>query len=348
MRVSRLVLSAVALVGMGVNASAHLIHIPTNLGKGADAEVREEDTNAGGFGGVHRGTNRGNSTELAVRARNKVNDTTYTGTNTSIQFMKFDISSLPNSSDTGFWDTHEVWFRGYTRNANNWRAWRPDPNSPTELQSFPYGLKALDPAGTYSTAQTDRNGNAYNASFYAYDWKEGTGNDALTGDPTGITYYNAPGLKPYCATSACATTAVPGNTYGFNDDFDSNVLSLGNVPMPNRLVGNNLPQRVPLTYKEQNLEDLVKQARDAGLDTITLIGYSVPDGSNFLDYHVNFLNGQNQLLAPKEQTTIVAAQPNDNIAGRYSPQLIIAVPEPASVALLGLGLAAALIARRRK
>lgn len=346
MRVSRFVLSAFALVGMGVNASAYMIHIPTNLGKGADAEIREDQTNPSGFGGLHRGTNRGNSNELGTRATTKTNDTTFTNNQTSVQFMKFDISQLPNSSDVAFWNTHEVWYRSYTRNANNFRAWRDDPNNPGTLEAFPYGLKALDPAGTYGTAQTDHFGNPYTASFYAYDWVEGTGNNATTGDPTGITYFNAPGMKPFCATTACET--ANGNTRGFMDEFDSNALTLGNIPMPNRVLGANLPQRTALTYKEQNLEDLVKQARDAGLDTITLIAYQAADGSNFLDYHTQFMNGQNQLIAPKEQTTIIAAQPNDNLSGAFSPQLIIAVPEPASVALLGLGFVAALVARRRK
>jgi hypothetical protein len=280
---------------------------------------------------------------LSTRATRN-DGTTFTNLQTSTQYMKFDISQLPNSSDTAFWDTHEVWFRGYTRANNNWRAWRPDVTDPNKLVPFPWQLKALDPNGTYNNGangQTDQNGNTYTASFYEYDWKEGTGDDATTGAPTGITAYNAPGNKPYCITATCTT--ANGNTLGRFNEFDSNVLSLGTVPMPNRLVGNNLPVRTAMTYKEQNLEDLVKAARDAGLDTITLIGHSGVDATNFMNYSVNYSNGLNQVLTSKEEL-----HGGLNNAGQFSPQLIIAIPEPASVALIGLACVAGLGLRRRK
>lgn len=337
--------AAMLCVGEAVNAE---IIIPTNFGKGADAEVREEETNPGGFGGgTFLGGNRGGGTELATRARQKNSDGTFTGTNTSAQYMKFDISQLPVSSDP-FWTDKEVLFRAFTRNANQWRAYRDEPSAGIGLTAFNWRLRALNPSGTYSTAQTDQFGNAYTAGQYKYDWTEGTGNSST--DTSGITAYNAPGRKPYCVTSTCAT--ANGNTLGKYDEFDNdpNLLDLGSVPMPPSSVGSNLPQRYPLTYLDPNgsLKQLVMDARDAGLDTITLIAHSGPDGTNFMTQPFQFLNGLNQLIAPKEQTTIIAAQPGDNSAGAYSPQLIIRVPEPISLALLCVGCLGGLMVRRRQ
>jgi hypothetical protein len=344
------IVAATLVAGAAARVSAEtiLMSITTKFGKGADAEIREEELNAAGFGdaATYLGGNRGASTELATRARTKNADGTFTGSHASAQYMKFDISQLPATSDS-WWDGKSIWFRGYTRNANNWRAYSEQASAGIPLTEFKWRLRALDPDGTYSTAQTDQFGNAYTASQYQYDWTEGTGNSAT--DTSGITAYNAPGRKVYCATVGC--TNANGNSLGFYDEFnnDPNVLDLGVVPMPPQSVGNNLPQRTPLTYEDPNgdLTQLVKDAKDAGLDTITLIGHSGPDGTNFATQPIAFLSGQNQLLAPKEQLTVVAAEPNDNANGAYSPQLLV-VPEPASLALVCFVGLVGLAARRRQ
>jgi hypothetical protein len=348
MKVRKLVFGLAAMLCVGATANASII-IPTNFGNGGDAEIREVDTNVSGFGGVFQGSNRGASTELATRAKEKQANGSFIGKNSSAQYMKFDISQLPVSSDS-FWDDKQVIFRAYTRNANNFRAYSEEASAGIGLTEFNWRLRALDPNGTYSTSQTDQHGNAYTASQYQYDWTEGTGNGGT--NVSGITAFNAPGRVPFCVTDACAT--ANGNSLGFYDEFDSdpNVLDLGSVPMPgrNQIPSNNLAQRYPLTYLDPNgdLTQLVKDARDAGLGTITLIAHSGPDGTNFMTQPFGFLNGLNQLIAPKEQTTIIAAQPGDNAAGKYSPQLIVRVPEPASLALVCFGCLIGLVARRRR
>jgi len=211
---------ATALVaGFSASASAEtiLLSIPTNFGKGADTEIREEETDTGfsGFAGRNRG---GNTVAVGTRARTKNSsatlDSTYTGTNSSAQYMKFDISQLPVSSDP-YWNGKSVWFRANT--VGTWRAYSVEaaalPN-PIPRTEFVWRLRALNPSGTYNNGvngQTDLNGNPYTASQYLYDWTEGTGTGAAA-DVTGITAYNAPGIRPFCKTAACAT--ANGNSLG--------------------------------------------------------------------------------------------------------------------------------------
>jgi hypothetical protein len=338
----------VAGFSASVSAETILLQITTKYGKGADAEVRENELNTSGFGdaAVNLGVNRGMSTELATRSTTKTNATTFTPGNTTSSYMKFDISQLPVSSDP-YWNGKSVWFRGYT--VGTWRAYRNEvdnmQNEVIPLTEFAWKLGALDPNGTYSTAQTDQFGNPYTASQYKYDWTEGTGTGGT--DTSGITAFNAPGRKVYCATAGCNT--ANGNSLGKFDEhyLDPNVLDLGVVPMP---VGapNNLPTRTALTYKDPNgdLSALIKEARDLGLDTITLIGWSGPDGVNFETQPLQFLSGLNQIIAPKDRPTVLGAEPNDNINGAFSPQLLI-VPEPATLMLVFIGCIAGLVSRRR-
>lgn len=291
--------------------------IPTNLGRGADVEIRESQKNQEFGSGLYLGTNRGASDELGTRVGTKSFDGTFIGTLSSAQYMKFDISQLPVSSDS-FWNGTKVWFRAFTRNQGNWRAWYDEPAAGIGLTEFSWRLRALDPHGTYDTLQTDQNGNPYFASMYKYDWDEGD-----SSSQSGITAYNAPGRKPFCITNACESGL--GNTLGFYDEFDldPNVIDLGSVPMPEfDIVGTTLPQLYPLTYEDPNgdLTQLVKDARDAGLNVITVITHSGADGTN-VALNPSAFYGRNQLIVPKERTTVI--EPDDNIVGKYSPQLIV-------------------------
>jgi PEP-CTERM motif len=350
MRLRWFICSLATVLSIGAVADAATI-ITTKygpVGKGADAEVRENETNTNLAG--FQGTNRGNLTELGMRVTQKTSPTTFNPVNNSSFYTKFYIGNLPATSDTAFWDNKKVYFRVYTRNSVQFRAWQDETisgNPHIPLTEYNYQLRALDPNGVYNDGalgQQDMFGNNYTASHYDYDWTEGTGTT------TGITAYNAPGRKVRCITQACVT--ANGASLGRMEEYDAdpNTVDLGRMEMPNRDHGNRLAQRFPLTYRDPNdvLKQLIMDAKDAGRDTVTIISFQGFDETNFLTTPNQLLNGINNLIAPKEQTTIIAAQPNDNADGRYSPQLIFIIPEPASFALLGLGCVAALVVRRRK
>jgi hypothetical protein len=339
----------VAAISAGISAtSAHaqpFLVIPTNFGTGADAEVRESQ-NGADLGGFVAGSNRGANDELATRlsARTIIDnmDGTFTaevsGNQSSAMYMKFDISELPGSADP-YWIGKQVDFRGYTRNASNFRAYRPDRDGVS--QPFELRLRALDPNGTYSTSQTDQSGNAYTASHYEYDWDEG---DNSAG--SGITAFDAPGRIPFCVDSnLCDINATLGEFDEF--DVDPNVLDIGLATMPHMSVGNDLPQRYPINYTDEsgNLTDIVKAARDLGLNHVTLIAHNGFDLSDVNDPDAFF--SHNHLLAPKEKTTIITAEMDDNIDGAFSPQLRV-VPEPSSLIMITLVSLAGLVARRRR
>ncbi len=117
MKVIRFMFGLAAVLCIGTSAKA-LIIIPTNQ-NGADTELRESDMNATTLApNVVPTAQRGNSTELATRA----NDDGVEANNSdrsSMMYMKFDISGLPNhNSDPGFWATQNLFFRGYVRNTN--------------------------------------------------------------------------------------------------------------------------------------------------------------------------------------------------------------------------------------
>src|SRR3989304_5658037 len=128
MKVRRLMFGMVAALCVGANSYAAVI-IPTKLGKGADAEVRESDGNVGLVNGVAAGGNRGGGTELATRKRDSVGVDTSTTPNTinnyfptndrsSVMYLKFDISSLPASADP-FWADKQVNLQLHVRQNGN-------------------------------------------------------------------------------------------------------------------------------------------------------------------------------------------------------------------------------------
>ncbi len=399
MKVSRFLFGLAASFCVGASANAYIV-IPTNQ-NGADTEIRESDI-TDNFGVTEASAQRGNSTELATRASDT--DAAAQGDRSSMMYMKFDISGLPNhNSDPGFWSDMNLFFRGYVRNTNlsngrlldQSRNGNPLPNDQWERVKF--NVLGLEPGvGRYvdddanQANRTDRSGNDYMSPNYKYDWSEGTGTVG-----TGISYVDAPGLTPFCMASGMCADAY-GNTdntnikktLGVYDDFNSDTRTLGEWEWPIPKYGLNgadrYPVGLPLEYTDTNgnLKQLVFDAQDAGRDKVTLILYlgvnTLQEANGGLFSGSDFLNF-NYLFIPKDMTTLnndnnwdpdgpgpllATGSPysctggggscpagmtlGDNSAGAFSPQLIVKVPEPASMLLLVLGSLATAGIRRRK
>jgi hypothetical protein len=287
---SLLVLGAFALaVSVGTSAQAVII-IKTNDGQGADAEVREENTNAQldeNFVNVLKGTNRGSAIELATRGNNTTN--TATGDTSSIMYMKFDISSLPGSADP-FWTNKQVRLRLNVNLANISAARLYDvkpngqgfaTNDPTrkiykDYVRMQFDVRGLEPGNVYADdvggtdQKTDSFGNPYTANHYDYNWTEGTENGNSVANPNGITFYNAPGLTPHCISSdfGCSTSQSIGLV---NDNWNSDARFLGDWEWPQVAPANHLAVGQPLDFTDENLKQLLLDAKDAGRSTVTIM-----------------------------------------------------------------------------
>lgn len=394
MKVRQFVFSAAvaALASVNFTAAEGAIIIKTSDGMGADAEVRESETNTfvPGLGQPGsqfvRGSNRGNNQELATRVNDSVTVSSTdpavvttpfpTNDRSSIIYLKFDLSTLPASTHP-MWSNSTVNLRLFARNNNQIQGsdlWSVIPGGDSmnvadyRLNSF--GIKGLDPNATYNNGtdgRTDRMGNVYTANFNQYNWVEGTGN--VDNVPTGITYYNAPGLRPHCirpGEGACTDPNIAGSndsevqTLGLYDDFDpTQVVDIEDSwhwPNETEAAGYTgtaaspagLPAGKALDYTDPNgnllalLVDALAAAEAGGDPVMTLMVYVNLDGT--VHQPLVGRNGttpaamlnQNYLTTPKEYLG-----PNvDNSTGMFNPQLII-VPEPATVSLVALGLVAA-------
>lgn len=337
MKVSKFMLGLAAALTVGTNANAYIV-IPTNQ-NGADTEVRESEI-TDNFGIVAT-TQRGKSTELATRGL----DTTTTATNdrSSMMYMKFDISGLPNhNSDPAFWSNMNLFFRGYVRNTNlsNGRTLDQSRNSMAlpvaEWERVKFNILGLEPGHVYAddpggtTMRTDRSGQSYSSPNYKYNWDEGVGDGSTNGSianngvGTGISYLDAPGITPFCTSSGSCADAYgdtdPTNfrkTLGLYDDFNADTRLLGEWkwPIPKYAFNgtDRYPVGLPLEYTDSNgnLKQLIFDAQDAGRDKVTLIMHlavnTLAEGNGGLFSTADFLNF-NYLFIPKEMTTLT----NDN------------------------------------
>jgi hypothetical protein len=404
MKVGKLVFGLAAVLCVGATANASIV-IPTNFGVGADAEVRESQFSVSLDDGSVTGTNNGASTELATRGNNTT--VASTGDKSSLMYMKFDISSLPAANDS-FWNDKQVILRGHIRNGNlpqsRLKNTKPGGNAADEqdLVTQFFNVAALEPGHVYAddaggtTDATDRSTNPYQATQNKYEW-----------DESGITFYNAPGITPFCMVGGSCDTATYGGTaddvqqsLGLFDDLNGDVRMLGNYKWPHVAPQNHLAVGSNVDFIDVDLKQLVLDAKAAGRDSVTLIQWMGADTlnpsaggtvspSSFLNFNylwvpkeatnliqlpgssndnsydpdVNVPNfnamtepGGQYLGSPFSCTFDAVNRPNctgtvagDNSTGRFSPQLIVRVPEPCSVALVGLASVIALaLGRRRK
>jgi hypothetical protein len=268
-----------------------------------------------------------------------------TGDRSSIGMVKFDISSLPNQSDTSFWVPEaKVQFRLYVRNANNVNnLFGPNPSDPTQEVNLRFRYRALDPTKVYGddnpTAfnRIDRTGNAYDASENKYNWDENE-----------VTFYNAPGITPHRVNAAAGNVV---ETLGLYDDFNSDTINLGTL-LPRDFAGglSAVPQGTAIIFDDDALKNLVFSAQTANRSHITLM-FHIDNDTNLHQPTVG-INGvtptgmlnRNYLFVPKELTTQQGGI--NNSFGEFSPELRV-VPEPATLGLAMFG-ATAVLARRRR
>jgi hypothetical protein len=377
----RFIITASALLGAGLcvgwQAQAAWI-IPTNA-NGADAELRESET-ATDFLGTPLGTNRGNSQELASRiidtvtvsntpVPNTITNYFPTGDRSSVMYLKFDISSLPASNDP-YWANHKVRLRmTANQNGNFNNLFGPNPSNAAETVYLRYRVLGLEPGNQYAddnpllANRTDRVGNSYVALHNRYNWSEGNGTAG-----SGITFYDAPGITPHCmAQGSCTDPNIPNTdansvvqTLGFHDDFNSDTRVLGTFRPPTPGVGSDLQVGQPIDFLDpvDTLEDLILDAKDAGRSFVTLMVHVDNDGQSHQPavgrpgITPGGMLNRNYRINPKEVTTLLvdpdsAFSGASNADGRFSPQLLITIPEPGSVILAGLGLLLMAIIRRR-
>jgi hypothetical protein len=362
----------IALCGAAFFVIAAVVHaavvIPTNQ-NGADAEVREEEINPSGTG-VPQGTNRGGSMELASRLKDS---TANSGDRSSAIYLKFDISSITqNDLDANA----QAVLRMTVRNAAQLRWNRilgrnPYYGSLPADDTNPEFVAFVNNPANYSRAAF----NVYGLSNFAhpnYNWAENQ-----------ITWYNAPGITPDSATTPLQD---PGK-YNFNSDMQLlGTFQLPDAPPPlPPAMGSGSPylavgQAVEFTDPNGLLHDLIQSAKNNGQSSLTLaVAYALNGHQNATGETIQTTpNDQlnfNYLFNPKEQdadTMTAGLQlqtdpsydpdgPNgplpagpgpfsgaNNDNGRFSPSLILRVPEPTSAALIVTGVVAAIATFRRR
>lgn len=314
------------LVALTTPASA--VIIPTSKGIGADAEVRDHQPT----------TNFGGGTELASRIVDNfpVAHANDGSDRFSAMYLKFDITgqtALPGQKTS---------LRLTYRNTNLTPNRVHDTTPPGNNFDFRTGL-------AFYGLDRDHAGNS---------WSEAT-----------ITYLTAPGMD----NGGIAGGDFNNGTKDLNttDPDGGGPLRAPLTPLGVQLFPvvppqNHLPVGGELIFSSNNLNQFVTDALNAGKTSVTIVANIVHDGKIPVNDWKNF----NYLFNPKEQTTLNTdpgydADVNDpnNSTGSpwsgasnatdangfspFSPQLIL-VPEPSSLAMLGLGMTLAMIGRRRR
>jgi hypothetical protein len=326
------------------SSESKAVLIPTNYGKGADVDMREEQYTTPDFGGNFTGVNRNAAGSSANELGTRVSQggTPPAGTQSSLFYAKFDIGDLPARGDA-YWTVHQTvafdLFPGANNNFQISPASTDLAGNPTDLK---FSIRALDPNGNYpgsAATRRDRvNLNDYTSPNYVYDWAEGNGT-------TGINFYDAPGITPFCMNANNCGGAAFDSTKGAFDDFDSNTIYLGDLRPELLFPGTaTVPIGTRMTFSNDALREVVLDAIDAGKDTVTLI-------VNVKDPRADMPQaslGRNFVLWSKERPNqTVGMVVYNNADGRYSPTLRINVPEPTSLVLVGLAAIAGLIVRKR-
>jgi hypothetical protein len=258
-------------------------------------------------------SNRGSSNEIASRVRNNfISGSPDDGSdrNSSI-YVKIDLTDrqMPSDGHTAFRMTYR------NNNMNGSRIQdtiTPNPDVRTGMAIYGLNNAALG------------------------NWDEST-----------ITYLNAPGIT------------FDGDVG--TKDFNSDLTFLGVAQFPVIGTQNWLPVGGSLIFESANLDTFVSNAIAGGQGSVTLVATTLHGGDAPFGNWLNF----NYLFNPKEQVALNtdpnydpdATDPNnptgspwsgaDNSNGDFSPALLLVVPEPSTIALLGIAAVGCVALRRR-
>jgi len=313
-------LSIVAAIAVALTASANARIISTFEAGGADAELRESNPTQ----------NRGDNTELATRV---------SPTQNSVMYVKLPVASITPAELM-----RPITYRLTFRNSNLPISRIADTSTnPTLVPDRYTGLQyfVLDPTNPGA------------------DWLEvDSADDAFDG----IRPVNAPG---FAVDNNAATRGIVVGDGNFTPLGSKNFREIDFVGL--QAQENHLPvgEAHDIVFEPDSpLHDAIVAAQATNHQTITIASGTI---HNNLDTHGQWLRF-NYLFNPKEQDPLNDDSSYDmnaaaadgaegspfsnaanNLASPFAPQLILGVPEPSSVVLLGLaGIAGVAMVRRRK
>ena len=378
--------SVMAVLGVGSLANAAIV-IPTNQ-NGADAEMREFQTTVdlgGNVSGVPQGASqelatRGNDTTTAATGdRSSVMYMKF-------DISSLPAANDPFWSNKEVILRGHV--RNNNLPQSRVSAVKPggDANNPADFVRAKFNVGALEPGNVYAdddpnaANKTDRSGNAYVNSENKYNWDE---NDVSFYSAPGITPHCM--IQGACGADPNNIVQTLGVYDDFNSDVRMlGSYTWPNVNPQNHLAVGAAIDTPDLDIKQLVLD--AKNAGRSHVTLIQWLGNNTLNpGSGGTETPASLL-AFNYLWIPKEMTTLNndtnydpnTTTPNfpadpvgdpvgspysctfdavnrpqctgqgNNTTGRFSPQLIVRVPEPTSIVLLGLGALVMGTIRRRK
>jgi len=255
-------------------------------------------------------TVRGDNQELATRGHVPSAGDATQGTQNSWMLMRFDISGI---TLTDLANNPDVRLRLHV-DTQNWvptNSYLPSTTPPEQ-----YGLEYW----------------ALNTSAPGQNWDEGT-----------VTYNTAPGI-------------LNDNSVATHNDQTADMTKLGQLDFQPVHVSNFLPVGTPWDFQSPALTAYITNAVTNGVQFVTIMAgrYNGRTNQQYIfssNDDVNLLSQTN--YDPDGSGPMPGGQtvPNSGASaagGKFAPKLILAIPEPASLALFAFGIVALANRQRRK